>query len=224
MRSRNGSTGAQASRGKVDHHLCPSSVGDATPARTAQGRFRLFASAVPSRVPVEELLSGRPSIIRLGGTGAATRIVCGFFGCDARADRLFLSGLPRIFKVGLHDSIAGEWLERIMSHLLREAQTRTPGSGALLAKASEALFVEAMRRYAEGVREGETGWLAAARDPIVGAALANIHRDPHRPWSLGELAKEAGASRSVHDAARRLEATDDTVPPARYRKLRRSRA
>jgi AraC-like DNA-binding protein len=62
---------------------------------------------------------------------------------------------------------------------------------------AEALFVEALRRYARDLPEGETGWLAGARDPLVGAALAAIHRKPNRHWTLPELASEAGTSRSV---------------------------
>jgi transcriptional regulator GlxA family with amidase domain len=41
------------------------------------------------------------------------------------------------------------------------------------------------------------GWLAGARDPIVGAALAALHRDPSRAWTVGSLAKTIGTSRSV---------------------------
>lgn len=190
-------------------------------------------SIVDSPMPIQELLTGRPSTIRLGGTGATTRIVCGFFGCDARADRLFLAGLPRVFKVGLRDGVAGEWLARTVQHLLGEAQAQRPGSAALLAKAAEALFVETMRRYAERLGEGDIGWLAGARDSIVGAALALMHGEPERAWSIEGLASEVGTSRSVlnarfvqllgepplrylgrfrlHSAAQRLETTDDTI-------------
>jgi AraC-like DNA-binding protein len=41
------------------------------------------------------------------------------------------------------------------------------------------------------------GWLAAARDPIVGAALALLHRKPSHSWTLQDLASEAGTCRSV---------------------------
>jgi transcriptional regulator GlxA family with amidase domain len=42
-----------------------------------------------------------------------------------------------------------------------------------------------------------TGWLAGARDAQIGTVLALLHRDPSRPWTLEELAKAAGLSRSV---------------------------
>jgi transcriptional regulator GlxA family with amidase domain len=57
--------------------------------------------------------------------------------------------------------------------------------------------VETLRRYIALLPEGQTGWLAGARDPEVGKALALMHRNPARPWTIADLAKEAGTSRSV---------------------------
>jgi AraC-like DNA-binding protein len=62
---------------------------------------------------------------------------------------------------------------------------------------AEALFVETLRRYMEQLPPEQTGWLAGARDPVVGAALAFMHRMPQHPWTVAELATEIGASRTV---------------------------
>jgi AraC-like DNA-binding protein len=67
----------------------------------------------------------------------------------------------------------------------------------LLAKMAEALFIEAFRRYVEQLPPEQTGWLAGARDAIVGGALVELHRKPQHPWTVGELAREVGTSRSV---------------------------
>ncbi len=45
--------------------------------------------------------------------------------------------------------------------------------------------------------EGRTGWLAGVNDRIVGAALRLMHGQPAHPWTLEDLAREAGTSRSV---------------------------
>jgi transcriptional regulator GlxA family with amidase domain len=68
---------------------------------------------------------------------------------------------------------------------------------ALLAKLSEALLVETLRRYMVELAPEQTGWLAGARDPIAGHAIALLHREPSRPWSVADLAREVGAARSV---------------------------
>ena len=41
------------------------------------------------------------------------------------------------------------------------------------------------------------GWLAGARDDVVGRALALLHRQPSRRWTLDTLARDAYASRST---------------------------
>jgi hypothetical protein len=100
--------------------------------------------------------------LQIGGGGETTRFVCGFFGCERHADRLFLSGLPMVIKINLRDDMAGQWLEQSIRHLVTEASSRRPGRSVLLSKMAEALFIEALRRYMEQLPAEQTGWLAAA--------------------------------------------------------------
>src|SRR4029079_850363 len=72
-----------------------------------------------------------------------------------------------------------------------------PGSETVLAKLSELLFVEAVRRYAESLPDSQTGWLAGLRDPHVARALALLHADVTRNWSVDDLGREVGLSRSA---------------------------
>jgi len=78
-----------------------------------------------------------------------------------------------------------------------EADALHAGGEAVLAKLSEVLFVETLRRYVAQLPPEHTGWLAGARDPDVGKALALLHRSPAQPWTIADLAREAGTSRSV---------------------------
>jgi AraC-like DNA-binding protein len=146
---------------------------------------------------LDRFLVGDLAVLRIGGGGAATRFVCGFFGCERHADRLFLSGLPAAIRINLREDLAGQWLEHSICHLVEEAGAGRPGRSVLLSKMAEALFIEALRRYTERLPSEQTGWLAAARDEIVGAAIAAIHRAPARPWTLASLANETATSRSV---------------------------
>jgi AraC-like DNA-binding protein len=150
-----------------------------------------------SRIPLAEVLSGRPSALRLGGSGRITRIICGFFGCETIADRSFLAGLPPVFSVNLRTDDGGRWLESSLGHLLAEAKAGGPGTAALLSKMAQVLFVETLRRYMRKLPATAVGWLAGARDPVVGGALSLLHREPARVWTLATLARQAGASRSV---------------------------
>lgn len=137
------------------------------------------------------------SLTTFGGGGATTRFVCGYFGCESRAERLFLAGLPPIIKINVRGDPAGRWLEDSMRHLASEVGDTRPGNRVLLSKMAEALFIEALRRYTDQLTPEQTGWLAGARDPVVGRALALLHHDPRHRWSIAELATQTGASRSV---------------------------
>jgi AraC-like DNA-binding protein len=146
---------------------------------------------------LDEFLAGELTTMRVGGGGETTRFVCGYFGCERHADRLFLAGLPTVIKLNIRGDAAGAWLESSVRHLVSEAGRGRPGQSVLLSKMAEALFIEGLRRYMEQLPPEQTGWLAGARDPIVGGALAALHRKPCHHWTLDELAAEAGASRSV---------------------------
>jgi len=155
------------------------------------------AQFVDSAGSLGENLAGELRTMRIGGGGEATRFICGYFGCERHADRLFLAGLPAVIKINVRGDPAGAWVESSIRHLLTEAVSGRPGRAALLAKMAEALFIETLRRYMEQLPPGERGWLAAARDPIVGAALSLLHRTPSHRWTMDELAARVGASRSA---------------------------
>jgi AraC-like DNA-binding protein len=62
---------------------------------------------------------------------------------------------------------------------------------------SELAFTEALRRYAQSNPPELKGWLAGLQDPYVGRALALLHGDPARGWTVEELAREVALSRSA---------------------------
>jgi AraC-like DNA-binding protein len=146
---------------------------------------------------VTRYLAGDLSLTRFGGGGEITRFVCGFFACERRGGHQALVGLPRIMKVNLRGDESGAWLEGSIRHLVAEATSGKPGGMVLMSRMAEALFVEALRRHIAVLPDERTGWLAGARDPIVGAALVALHHEPARRWTVPELAAEVGASRSV---------------------------
>lgn len=155
------------------------------------------STLIDSTAVLGKILSGDLSTTRSGGGGEATCFVCGYFGCERQANRLFLSGLPPMIKVNIRGDAAGAWLESSIRHLVSEAGSGRPGGMVLLSKMAEALFIETLRRYMEQLSPQQTGWLAGARDPVVGGALVLLHRKPCHPWTMAELAAAVGASRSV---------------------------
>ena len=137
------------------------------------------------------------SPMQAGGGGATTRFVCGYLTVDPLLCGPILESLPPMLKVNVRTDRSGHWLEQSILHLVEEAASDRAGSDAMLAQLSGALFVDTLRRYVAGLPDQTTGWLAGARDPVVGKSLALLHRRAHHPWTIAELAAEVGVSRSA---------------------------
>jgi AraC-like DNA-binding protein len=135
--------------------------------------------------------------IHHGGNGARTNLVCGFLGCDSAAANPVISTLPTALRLNIEEGGAAEWIRSTFQYAAEEVAAGRPGSATVLAKLSELLFVESVRRYAETLPEGQTGWLAGLRDPYVARALALLHRDLTRAWTVDELGRHVGLSRSA---------------------------
>jgi AraC-like DNA-binding protein len=166
--------------------------GDAHVLATAPGM-----RAAPDLVTYTRVLEGPPPVrVALGGGGPdGAEIVCGFLGCDARPFNPLLAALPRVLHARVDDGDGGA-LRAFIDAAVRESSARRPGGESVLARLSELMFVEVVRRHLAGLPEGGTGWLAGLRDDCVGRALGALHHRPAHPWTLEELARSAGLSRS----------------------------
>jgi AraC-like DNA-binding protein len=134
--------------------------------------------------------------IHHGGGGSRTRMVCGFLGCANIEGNPVISTLPPMLKLNVEQGGAAEWIRSTFQYAAEEVANGRPGSETVLAKLSELLFVETVRRYAEALPK-QTGWLAGLRDPYVARALALLHRELPRRWTIDELGREVGLSRSA---------------------------
>jgi AraC-like DNA-binding protein len=167
-----------------------------------QGDAHVISSAPGMRggPKIEDVNPGKlrlPVAVSIQGGGEErAEIICGFLGCDARPFNPLLATLPRVIHVrgaGERDSA----LRRLVDLALLESSVPRTGSDCVLSRLSELLFVEVVRRYVEALPPESAGWFSGLRDPSVGRALQRLHERPARAWSLEELAKEAGVSRSI---------------------------
>jgi AraC-like DNA-binding protein len=126
---------------------------------------------------------------------AATTLVCGFIGCDVRPFNPLIATLPRL--VHLPAEGRGAWSEQFVQLAATESANRRPGSEALLERLSEMMFVDAIRRHVDQMPEQSTGWLAGLRDRFVGRSLALLHERPAAAWTVEELSRQVGLSRSA---------------------------
>jgi AraC-like DNA-binding protein len=153
--------------------------------------------AVDMAQELERISSQGLKVSRMGGGGEITKFICGYMACEPQLSRVFLGGLPPVLKINIRNDTSGQWLEDSIRYSAGNADASRPGGEAVIAKLSEVLFVEALRRYIALLPPEQTGWLAGVRDPEVGKALALMHRQPAHPWTIGALANDVGISRSV---------------------------
>jgi AraC family transcriptional regulator, alkane utilization regulator len=184
------------------------------------GDAHVLSSPIGARPrPIGALLPSQPSEeipqLDFGGGGDATRFICGFLHCDQRFNPL-IGALPTLLCVysregggqsepaeiekakrpGVVLVDADGWLGSALRHSIEEADGTRPGSSAMLARLIELLYVEVLRRYMQRLPSGHTSWLAGVKDPEVGRALRLLHARPERQWTVEDLAREVGVSRS----------------------------
>ena len=148
---------------------------------------------------LREMVAGRlPFVSEDGGGGEPrTRYVCGYLGCDTRPFNPLLDALPPLLHVTGAGRQPGDRLDRLIELTLEASRSNLPGGDAVRLRLSELIFIEAIRRHLAAQPVFRQGWLAGLTDPAVGRALALLHGEPARSWTIDQLARAAGVSRTV---------------------------
>lgn len=147
---------------------------------------------LPIRIAYEGTSGPQPAPPGLLGL---TSVVCGFLSCDVTPFNPLIATLPRMLHLRAGDG--GGWVVPFLRQAVAESHAARPGSEAMLARMSEMLFVDAVRRHVDALPAGSTGWLAGLRDRFVGRALTLLHRRPADPWTIDDLGRQVGLSRSA---------------------------
>jgi Cupin len=138
-----------------------------------------------------------PLVVNYGSDAdAEAKFICGYLACDARPFNPLIESLPKVIKIGWQGGDAG-WLGEFARVARFESTSKRRGGESVLAKLSELMFIEVLRRYLEDLPPERAGWLAGLRDPFVGKALSLMHERPAQNWTVEELAKGVFVSRSV---------------------------
>lgn len=138
-----------------------------------------------------EIRIGDPS----GEPAPVTRILGGLIVCDPANADLLVRLLPRFIPVCAAED-AGQRMRTLVSFVREEADGARPGRDAVLSRLIEVMLIETLRREAAALSP-HAGVLGGLADPQLARALAVIHADVTRGWTVAELARHAGMSRSV---------------------------
>jgi AraC-like DNA-binding protein len=154
-------------------------------------------------VSIAELIDPPPwqqmPVIRHGGHGAATQVVCGYLTCDHPLFDPRLRALPPVFVVRPPAGPARDWVRASISYAMQQTALVADDRFEAPTMIPELLLVEVLKLHLASTPADETGWLRALRDPVLAPALAAIHAAPGHKWNLLTLAKEASVSVSLLD-------------------------
>ena len=165
--------------------------------------------AAPGVLDLErEQVSDRYEILRHGGGGAPTTLICGAVRFDHPAARNLVEILPPLLHIEASASPQGDWMQSTLRLMAVEARELRPGGEAVITRLGDILVIQAIRSWIETDPAARSGWLGALQDPQIGRALSLIHRDPARDWTVAALADELAMSRSAF-AARFTELVDE---------------
>jgi AraC family transcriptional regulator, alkane utilization regulator len=135
-------------------------------------------------------------IASIGGHGVRMEYLCGAFSFSGDGARPLLSALPDVIHVPGEKGRMMPWLESHLQAVACELTSGRPGASMVIARLSEVLFVQAVRAHLADLPPDAVGWTAAAHDVHVSRALALVHREPQRDWTIASLGAEVGLSRS----------------------------
>lgn len=139
----------------------------------------------PSRSGVHHgVHGGRPDFRMVGGTFQIEPVNAGL-----------LELMPQRIHVRATESDTSR-LARIIDLILDEYRGERPGREAILQRFLEALLVEALRWPCAHHDSLPPGLIAGLRDPQIAGALHAMHSDVRHGWTVAELARRAGMSRS----------------------------
>lgn len=147
------------------------------------------------------------AVLRYGGTGPLTELVCGGLRLEHPSARRLLDGLPALVHVR---TVRRTAIGATLDQLAEEVQRREVGSEAVISRLCDILVIQAIRHWMTGDDATTSPWLRAMSDPQLGPALAALHADPAAPWTVGSVASRAAMSRSAF-AARFRDALGQSV-------------
>ena len=147
-----------------------------------------------------EQVSDRYEHLRHGGGGSPTTMLCAAVRFEDPSAHHLLRLLPRLIAVDAWNSPELEWLQSTLRFLTAEARELRAGGETVITRLADILVIQAIRSWIATDPQARTGWLHALRDKQIGRAIALIHRDPARDWTVASLASAVGMSRSAFAA------------------------
>jgi AraC-like DNA-binding protein len=122
----------------------------------------------------------------------STVMLSGTYELEGEVSRRLLGALPPLLVLS-----GDSWESPLVGLLAEEIVKDDPGQEAVLDRLLDLLLIAVLRAWFARPDAEAPAWYRAYSDPVAGKALRLIHNDPAHPWTVAELAAEAGISRAA---------------------------
>ena len=164
--------------------------------------YRAGGTDQATAVPIMSLLDPMPwrvlPVLRHGAGGSRTDLVCGYLHSEHPLFNPDLRALPASFVVSPPAGPAARWIRSSIDYALA-AGNPAAAAAPSATRLPELVLSEVLRLHLASAPAIESGWLAALADPVLAPALARLHAEPDRHWTVEALAAAALVSRSLLD-------------------------
>jgi AraC-like DNA-binding protein len=166
-------------------------------------QHRMGGTQPAEPVPISSFIPPPPwprmPVIRYGADGPRTDVVCGYLlGEDVLFDPA-LQVFPPVFVVRPPEGPVADWVRANIEYAAQQTSIGAGTSGGVSTRLPELLLIEVLKLHLATAPTSPNGLVAALRDPMLGRALALVHAEPGRKWTVLELASAVNVSRSLLD-------------------------
>jgi len=151
---------------------------------------------IPGQKVLESIKNNLPAF---QGDRVSTTLVCGHFEFDRDLNHPFFEALPQLIHLSSMTNTEVNWIESVTGIIMQEVNSSHPGSDVIVDRLAEVLFIQVLRYYMRQ-QNVTKGFFAALTDTQINNALKLIHSKPENSWTLENIAKEIGMSRSAFAA------------------------
>lgn len=158
--------------------------------------FTLFSDPAAVPAPAEPIFLAAVDGVAHTGDGDDVFMIGGAFSFGDRARTLLLDDLPPVVHLpaAAEEAAGVRWA---IGRIDAELRHRRLGSTLVAEHLAHVMLIQALRVHLMRDAPHTSGWLAGTADPVVSVALRQLHLRPAHPWTVEELARSAGVSRST---------------------------
>ena len=153
-----------------------------------------FLAQMPKTPAQKPVVQKNPS-----ENNTSTSLICGHFEYDRTILNPLFSSLPSFIHLKPGKDFDAEWIATAIKLAAMESTSPRPGSTAIVDRLAEVLLIQVLRGYIEQ-QNHTSGFLKALTIPFLSRSLSLMHNYPARQWTMENLAREVGVSRSVFAA------------------------